>query len=87
MMFDLQAPTDANYNKHNILCGTRSDLVSVIPTCTAANALPQGNAVGQIQAAIQACFNSLAAGGVPALQITSGEALMSVANAGSNCSK
>jgi hypothetical protein len=27
MMFDLQSPTDANYNKQNILCGTRNDLV------------------------------------------------------------
>ncbi len=39
MMFDLQAPTDANYNKHNILCGTRNDLLVALPAiAVAANA-------------------------------------------------
>jgi hypothetical protein len=35
MMFDLQSPTDANYNKQNILCGTRNDLVVSSTTAAA----------------------------------------------------
>ena len=31
MMFDLQIPSDATYGKHNILSGTRNDLVVRIP--------------------------------------------------------
>ena len=32
MMFDLQVPSDATYGKHNILSGTRNDLVVTFPT-------------------------------------------------------
>ena len=37
MMFDLQVPTDATYGKHNILSGTRNDLVVALPKLVAAD--------------------------------------------------
>jgi hypothetical protein len=43
MMFDLQSPTDANYNKQNILCGTRNDLVVTTVAVAAGAANPATN--------------------------------------------
>ena len=37
IMFDLQVPTDACYGKHNILSGTRNDMVVPIPVTVAAD--------------------------------------------------
>jgi hypothetical protein len=87
MMFDLQAPTDANYNKHNILCGTRNDLVvTTNATPITANAiayanatLPLGNTTANIQAYLQQVLADLTATVpvtyLPALQVTSGEGI------------
>lgn len=36
MLFDIQISTDATYGKYNILSGTRSDLVAILPTVAAA---------------------------------------------------
>jgi len=43
MMFDLQVPSDGTYGKHNILSGTRNDLVVTMPAIVVADltALPQ----------------------------------------------
>ena len=37
MMFDLQVPSDATYGKHNILSGTRNDLVVTMPAIVVAD--------------------------------------------------
>ena len=49
IMFDLQVPTDACYGKHNILSGTRNDMVVPIPVTVAADfttATPKFNTFG-----------------------------------------
>ena len=49
LMFDLQVPSDATYGKHNILSGTRNDLVVPIPVTVAADfttATPKFNTFG-----------------------------------------
>ena len=48
MMFDLQVPTDATYGKHNILSGTRNDLVVTLPTIayTDISTTPTGKLTG-----------------------------------------
>ena len=48
MMFDLQVPSDATYGKHNILSGTRTDLVVTLPTIadTDISTTPTGKLTG-----------------------------------------
>ena len=48
MMFDLQVPSDATYGKHNILTGTRNDLVVTLPTLVAADFTADVNAAAKI---------------------------------------
>jgi hypothetical protein len=67
MMFDLQSPTDVNYNKQNIMCGTRADLVV---TTIGVGAVAAGNATPAILPIT-----------LQAKQITSGEGLVSTAYA------
>ncbi len=67
MLFDLQVPSDATYGKFNILCGTRNDMASVIPSMAAATAgQPTGTEV----------YNDLVGLGVPVKQVNTGELML-----------
>jgi hypothetical protein len=46
LLFDIQVPTDSAYGKYNILCGTRNDLSSVLPSMAATTAGQPSAATG-----------------------------------------
>ena len=73
MMFDLQVSSDATYGKHNILSGTRNDLVVLIPalvtedaTAAAATAIKIGSlrlSANQINSGIRISGDAVMASG------------------------
>lgn len=68
ILFNHQVSTDSAYGKFNILAGTRNDLVTTLPTFTAA-------AVGDIVTALSGISSS-------SLQVNAGESLGTLANNG-----
>jgi hypothetical protein len=72
LMFDLQVSTDASMGKHNVLTGTRNDLVATLPALTAGATYAQAD------------MTLLNASKISCLQINSGDTLGSLgANAAS----
>ena len=69
-LFDLQVSSDSTYGKHNILVGTRNDLIVTLPDITAGAAYTQADMTALDQAKLSC------------LQVNSGESLGTLANAG-----
>jgi len=66
-LFDLQVSSDSTYGKHNILVGTRNDLIATLPDITAGAAYTQADMVALDKASISC------------LQVNSGESLGTLA--------
>lgn len=72
-LFDMQVSTDASYGKHNILSGTRNDLVATLPISGTPAAA--GNTAAQIDTAINTALATITAAPISILQVNSGESL------------
>ena len=73
MMFDLQVPSDATYGKHNILSGTRNDLVATVPTLYPADLTDISGAVAVKTSGLKLSVNQVNSG----MRI-SGDAVMAI---------
>lgn len=86
MLYDLQMPSDAVYNKYNVLSGTRSDLSVSLSSFT--TALPNdGNDAATTQALSNAIKSKIFHGQLSAFQRNTGEFIGTVANNASTTAK